>query len=79
MVEKFRLTGARKVSTPMDANTHFSTQQCPSTISQISHIKGILYFEAIGSVLWPTVVSQPDTAYTVRILLQFIQNPGPAH
>jgi len=37
------------------------------------------YGEAIGSVLWPTVVSRPDVAYAVRILLQFIQNPGPDH
>jgi hypothetical protein len=79
MVEKFRLTGARKVSTPIDANMHFSTQQCPSTISQVSCMKGIPYSEAIGSVLWPTVVSQPDMAYAVGILSQFIQNPVPAH
>jgi hypothetical protein len=79
MVENFRLTSARKVLTPIDVNTHFSTQQCPSTISQVSRMKGVLYSEAIGSVLWPTVVSRPDTAYAVGILSQFIQNPGPAH
>jgi hypothetical protein len=40
---------------------------------------GVLYSEAIGSVLWPVVVSRPDAAYAVGILSQFIQNPGPAH
>jgi Reverse transcriptase (RNA-dependent DNA polymerase) len=79
MVEKFRLTGARKVLTLIDTNMHFSTQQCLSTISQVFRIKGILYSKAIGSVLWPTVVSQPDMAYAVGILSQFIQNSGPAH
>ena len=35
--------------------------------------------EAISSVLWPVIVSQPDMVFAVSILLQFIQNPGPAH
>ena len=39
----------------------------------------VLYSKAIGSVLWPVVVSQPDTAYAIGILSQFIQNPGPVH
>ena len=37
------------------------------------------YTEAISSVLWPVVVSQPDAAYVVGVLSQFMQNPGPAH
>jgi len=32
-----------------------------------------------GSVLWPAVVSRPDIAFGVRVLLQFVQNPGPIH
>ena len=63
----------------MDPNTHFSVQQCPSTINQMSKMKEVPYSEALGLVLWPTVISCPDTAYAVGILLQFMQNPGPAH
>ena len=40
---------------------------------------GIPYTEVISSALWPVVVSQPDAAFAVSTLLQFIQNPGPAH
>jgi hypothetical protein len=42
-------------------------------------MKGIPYTEAIKSILWLTVISRPDTAYAVRILSQFMQNPGPTH
>ena len=42
-------------------------------------MKGVPYAEAIGSVLWPMVVSRPNTAYAVGIMSQFIQNPGPVH
>ena len=40
---------------------------------------GVPYAAAIGSVLWPMVVSHPDTAFAVGMLSQYIQNPGPAH
>ena len=42
-------------------------------------MKGIRYSEAIGSILWPAVISRPDITYTTGILSQFIQNPGYAH
>ena len=79
MTEKFRLTNMKKVHTPMDPSVTFTTNQCPSTVNQVARMKGIPYAEAIGSVLWPTVVSRPDTAYAVGILSQFIQNPGIVH
>jgi hypothetical protein len=79
MVEKFRLTGAKPVSTPMETNAQFSKEQGPSSVNQVARMHGIPYSEAIGSVLWPVVVSRPDAAYAVGILSQFIQNPGQAH
>ena len=63
----------------MDPNVQFSTNQCPSLMNQLARMKGIPYSEAIGSVLWPVVVSRPDAAYAIGILSQFIQNPGLAH
>ena len=41
-------------------------------------MQGVPYIEAIGSVLWPMVVSCPNTAFAVGMLSQYIQNPGPA-
>ena len=54
----------------------FMTEQSPSTPNQSSWMRGITYSKAIGSVLWPVVVSRLDAAYAVGVLLQFIQNPG---
>ena len=79
MVEKFSLTNAKCVSAPMEPNVQFSVDQCPSTTNQLAWMKGIPYSEAIGSVLWPVVVSRPDAAYAITTLAQFIQNPGSAH
>jgi hypothetical protein len=79
MMEKFSLTNAKRVSTPMEPNAQFSVDQCPSSTNQLARMKGIPYKEAIGSVLWPVVVSRPDAAYAIGVLAQFIQNPGLAH
>ena len=57
MVEKFRLTNARPISTPMDPHVQISIKQCPSMLNQMAHMMGVLYSKAIGSVLWPTVIS----------------------
>ena len=77
MVEK--LTDAKPVSTLMEVNTQYFIQQSPSTLKQTAQMFKVPYSEAIGSVLWPVVISQPDTAYAIGILSQFIQNPGPVH
>jgi len=60
MVDKFKLTNAKLISTLMDPGSQYSVDQCPSTPNQMSQLQGVLYSEAIGSVLWPAVVSKPD-------------------
>ena len=63
MVEKFRITNAKPVSTPMDLGSQFSINQCPSSLNQAAKIKGVPYSEAIGSMLWPVIVSQIGRAH----------------
>ena len=79
MIEKFRLTSAKPVSTPMEPNTYFLIKQSPSTHKQVSQMQGVPYREAIGCILWPAVVSRLDITFAVGILSQFIQNPEPVH
>ena len=79
MVNKFRLTNSMPVATPMVTGATFSTADSLSTSTQVMHMHRIPYTEAISSVLWPVIVSQPDAAFVVSILSQFMQNPGPAY
>ena len=57
MVNKFRLTNSAPVATPMVTGATFSTADSPSTPTQVAHMCRIPYAEAIGSVLWPVVIS----------------------
>ena len=79
MVERFGMAQAKPVSMPMEPGVQFSVDQCLSSANQVARMCGVSYIQAIGSVLWPVVVSRPDAAYAVGVMLQFMQNPGPAH
>ena len=79
MLEKFALTSAKPVSMPMDPGIKFSNEQCPSTPTQLAKMRGVLYAEAIGSILWPVMISRPDCAFAVSTLAQFVQNTAQAH
>ena len=47
--------------------------------TQLAKMCGVPYAEAIGSVLWPVMISRPDCAFAVSTLVQFVQNPTRAH
>ena len=64
---------------PMELGVPFSMDQCLSSANQVARMHGVPYIQAIGSVLWPVVVSRPDAVYAVGVMSQFMQNPGPAH
>ena len=76
MVNKFKLTNAKLVLTPMEAGVQYMKEQGPSTPTQERQVQGVPYSEAIGCVLWLVVISHPNVVFAIEILLQFIQNPG---
>jgi hypothetical protein len=51
MVEKFRLTNAKRVAVSMDPHIQYSVKQCPLMLAQIEQMKGIPYAEAIKLIL----------------------------
>ena len=79
LAKKYWLTNAKPVKTPIEPGTYYAKEQCPSMPNQVAKMNSIPYSEAIGSVLWPAIVSRPDVAYAIGILSQFIQNPGQLH
>ena len=79
LAEKFQLINAKPIKMPIKPGTQYLFDQCPFTPNQVAKMKGIRYNEAIGSILWPAVVSRPDIAYVTSILSQFLQNPGYVH
>ena len=79
MLERFNLTSAKPISMPMDPGAKFSKNQCPVSPMQVAKMRGVPYAEAIGSVLWPVMISRPDCVFAVSTLAQFVQNPAKIH
>ena len=57
LLNKFRLTNARAVATPMEPGAQFTKNQGPSTPTQAIRMRGVPYAEAIGCVLWPVMIT----------------------
>ena len=71
LVEKFQLTNAKPVRTPIEPSTQYSVEQCPTTPNQVAKMKDIHYSKAIGSILWQvgmlqcTIWYEPPNGHTV--------------
>ena len=78
MATKFGLTNAKPVYVPMLPGETLSHDQSPSTPAETQEMLKIPYGNMIGHVLWPVMISRPDTIFATAILSQFISNPGPA-
>jgi hypothetical protein len=79
MADKFGQTNAKPIYLPMLPGEVFSRDQSPVTPSQHFAMRNVPYAEGIGHVLWPVMVTRPNTLCAVGILAQFVQNPGMAH
>ncbi len=79
IIDRFSLTDAKPVNTPMIPGAVYSKQDAPSSPAEAVHMKKTPYREAIGSLMYAAVATRPDIAYTVSTLSQFLDNPREAH
>src|SRR3979490_1012877 len=56
ITNKFQLTNAKPVMTPMEPGMLLSKEQAPQSICHKICMRNIPYAEAIGSILWPTII-----------------------
>jgi hypothetical protein len=75
----FNFTDMKPLAIPMDPNVSFSKDQCPTTPDKIAWMCRIPYREAIGSLMYTAIGTQPDISFAVSTLSQFLNNPGEAH
>ena len=75
----FNFTDAKPLSIPMDPNVAFSKDQCPMTPDDIARMHRVPYQEAIGSLMYASIGTQPNISFAVSTLSQFLDNPGQAH
>ena len=76
---KFNLSNAKPINTPMTPNISYSTQDGPADETEAMHMAKVPYREAIGSLMYASVVTRPNSSFTVSTLSQFLENLGEGH
>ena len=76
ILTQFNLQGSKTHITPIDPNICLSKDQCSLTDEDKAAMSKIPYREAIGSLMWAAVVTQPDIAFPVSLLSQFLEKFG---
>jgi hypothetical protein len=64
---------------PMGTNVRLSSDQHLKTTKEIVAMQNIPYRQAVDSLMYPSLGTQPDITFAITHLSKFLQNPGPAH
>jgi len=76
MLKKFGMINCKPRSILLPVGISLSSNDRPDTAEEM---KGILYQEALGSLMWLQVTTRPDLLFAVNLLSRFAANPGRAH
>jgi Reverse transcriptase (RNA-dependent DNA polymerase) len=79
IIDRFNLQDAKSCATPLDPNLKLSKDKCPETERGKEAMAKIPYRQVIASLMWAAVATQPDIAFAVSTLSQFLENPGGPH
>jgi len=79
VLKRFGMAEAKPHSTPLLPGITLSIKDSPETQDEADEMKGVLYREAFGSLMWLQVATRPDLSYTVNLLSCFAHNPGQAY
>jgi hypothetical protein len=76
---RFELSDAKPYSMPMVPSISYLKSDSPVSANNAMHMQRVPYQEAIGSLMYALVSTQPDITFAVSMLSQFLENPGEAH
>ncbi|CAM8987460.1 unnamed protein product [Rhodiola kirilowii] len=79
VVNKFDMSDAKYVTTPLAHHFKLSTEQCPENESEIDYMSKIPYANAVGCLMYSMVCTRPDLAHSVSAVSRYMANPGKAH
>ena len=63
----------------MDPSIQLSKDQSPKTMEEVADMCKVPYREAISLLNYCAVATQPDIAFSVSLLAQFMENLGRIH
>ena len=79
IITRYNFTNLKPLSISMDLNIQLSMNQSPKSLAKCTMIKNIPYREAVGSLMHLAIATCPNIAFTVAMVAQFGNDPGPVH
>ena len=78
-LEKFKMTNAKSVATPIEVGGQLNKDMCPKTNEDVLEMSRVPYRSAVGSVMFLMTYTRPDIAFAVGQVSKFLDCPGNAH
>ncbi|KAJ4716959.1 Retrovirus-related Pol polyprotein from transposon TNT 1-94 [Melia azedarach] len=79
VLERFNMSNAKVVSTPLATHFRLSTKQSLTTDKEKKDMEKVPYASAVGSLMYAMVCTRPDIAHAVGVVSRFLSNPGREH
>ncbi|KAE8685445.1 hypothetical protein F3Y22_tig00111098pilonHSYRG00167 [Hibiscus syriacus] len=79
MLERFAMSSAKPVSTPLANHFKLSSEQCPKTDKEAEDMAKVPYANVIGCLMYAMVCTRPDLAHAVSQVCKYMSKPGKQH
>ncbi|CAM8974914.1 unnamed protein product [Rhodiola kirilowii] len=79
VIEKFEMSNAKPVLTPVPGHFKLSKDQEPQTKEEQAYMDKVPYSNAVGCLMYAMVCTRPDIAHGVSIVSRHMANPGKYH
>ena len=79
MLERFNMSKAKVVSSPLASHFKLNSRHTPSTDKEKEDMRRVLYASVVGSLMYVMVCTRLDIAYAVGVVNRFLFNPGRLH
>ena len=79
MLDRFGISSAKPVSTPLANHFRLFLDQCPKSDKEIEDMAKVLYVSAVGCLMYAMVYTRPDLAHAVSQVSKFMSKPGKQH
>ena len=73
------MSDRKPIDTPIAKNESLSQNMCPKTQDEQEKMARVPYANAIGSLMYAMMYTQPDICYVVGLVSRFQSNPGLTH
>ncbi|KAE8673710.1 hypothetical protein F3Y22_tig00111774pilonHSYRG00047 [Hibiscus syriacus] len=76
MLERFAMSSAKPVSTPLVNHFKLSSEQCPKTDKEAEDTTKVPYSNVVGCFMYAMVCTRPDLAHDVSQVCKYMSKPG---